>query len=416
MDQQAGTGARRDDFRTIGLVGVAHGTSHFFHMLLPPLFPFFKDSFGVGYAELGLLVTLFFVISGIGQALSGFLVDRVGARPVLLASFGCFAAAGFAAAAATGMQGLMWAAALAAVGNSPFHPVDFTILNRRVSQSRLGHAFSVHGISGNLGWAAAPLFQLAIIHVTGSWRWAMVGCALWALVVLAVLVWQRAAVDAGPVLAQPARQSDDGAAPAGTFAFLRLPAVWLCFSFFAFSTAALAAIQGFAAPALSKMYGMPAQTTVYVVTAYMVSGALGILAGGFLAVRSQRLELTIGVCLVAAALLLVLVGSGLLPGPLALAVTALAGFGSGLAGPSRDMLIRRASPPGATGRVYGTVYSGLDIGFALSAPVFGAILDGGRPGGVFVAAALALVLGVASASLVGLRVAWTSRRRQARAA
>jgi len=414
MHVTADAGARRDDFRTIGLVGVAHGTSHFFHMLLPPLFPFFKESFDVGYAELGLLVTLFFVISGIGQALSGFLVDRVGARPVLLASFGCFAAAGFVAAAATGMQGLMWAAALAAVGNSPFHPVDFTILNRRVSQSRLGHAFSVHGISGNLGWAAAPLFQLAIIHATGSWRWAMVGCALWALAVLAVLVWQRAAVDAGPVLAQPPRQSG-GAAAAGTFAFLRLPSVWLCFSFFAFSTAALAAIQSFAAPALSRMYDMPAQTTVYVVTAYMVAGALGILAGGFLAARSQRLELTIGVCLAAAALLLALVGSGVLPGPLALAVTALAGFGSGLAGPSRDMLIRSASPPGATGRVYGTVYSGLDIGFALAAPIFGAILDGGRAGGVFVGAAVALALGVASASLVGLRVAWTDRRR-ARAA
>jgi MFS family permease len=415
MSEQAGASARRDDFRTIGLVGVAHGTSHFFHMLLPPLFPFFKDSFGVSYTELGLLVTLFFVISGIGQALSGFLVDRVGARPVLLSSFVCFAAAGFAAAAASGMPGLMLAASLAAIGNSPFHPVDFTILNRRISQPRLGHAFSVHGISGNLGWAVAPLFQLAIIHVTGSWRWAMVGCALWALLVLALLVWQRSALDAGPVLAPLERASDSGAAAEGTFAFLRLPSVWLCFFFFVFSTAALSAIQGFAAPALSKMYGMPAQTTVYVVTAYMVCGALGILAGGFLAARSQRLELTIGACLAAGALLLALVGSGVLPGMVALAVTALAGFGTGLAGPSRDMLIRRASPPGATGRVYGTVYSGLDIGFALAAPVFGTILDGGRPGGVFIGAALSLAFGIVSASLVGLRVAWTSRR-QARAA
>ena len=69
------------------------------------------------------------------------------------------------------------------------------------------------------------------------------------------------------------------------------------------------------------------------------------------------------------------------------------------------MLIKRASPPGATGRVYGTVYSGLDIGFALSAPVFGAILDRGSAGGVFVGAAAALVLGVTCASLVSLRVA-----------
>ena len=128
------------------------------------------------------------------------------------------------------------------------------------------------------------------------------------------------------------------------------------------------------------MYELPLSTTAYVVTGYMVAGALGILAGGFLAVRATHLERVIGACLAGAALLLALVGSGVLPATLAMVATALAGFGAGLAGPSRDMLIKRASPPGATGRVYGTVYSGLDIGFALAAPVFGAILDR-RPAG-----------------------------------
>ena len=144
----------------MSLVGLAHGTSHFFHMLLPPLFPVFKASFGLSYAELGLLVTLFFAISGIGQALAGFLVDRVGARPVLYAALGCFVAAAASAASAQGYAGLMLAAALAGLGNSPFHPIDFTILNQRVSRPRLGHAFAVHGISGNLGWAVAPAVLL----------------------------------------------------------------------------------------------------------------------------------------------------------------------------------------------------------------------------------------------------------------
>ena len=85
-------------------------------------------------------------------------------------------------------------------------------------------------------------------------------------------------------------------------------------------------------------------------------------------------------------------------------MAALAGFGTGLAGPSRDMLIKRAAPPGATGRVYGTVYSGLDVGFALAAPVFGWLLDHGQPGGIFGGSALALGLGIASAALVGLRI------------
>ena len=165
----------RDDARTIALIGLAHGTSHFFHMLLPPLFPLFIRDFGLSYSELGLLVSTFFVISGIGQALAGFLVDRVGARPVLFAALSCFVLAALAAASAQGYAGLMLASALAGLGNSPFHPVDFTILNKRVSQPRLGHAFSVHGISGNLGWAAAPVFMAAITAATGSWRWAAGG-------------------------------------------------------------------------------------------------------------------------------------------------------------------------------------------------------------------------------------------------
>ncbi len=407
MDNEAGAAARKGDFRTMGLVGVAHGTSHFFHMLLPPLFPLFVRDFGVTYAQLGLVVTTFFVISGIGQAVAGFLVDRVGARPVLFAALACFAASAVLGSAAQGLDGLMLAAALAGLGNSPFHPVDFTILNKRVSPARLGHAFSAHGISGNLGWAAAPVFQLGIVQLTGSWRWALLACALWALLVLALVLGQRDAIDDRSPLRPVAAPAD---AAAGTFSFLRLPSVWLCFSFFFFSTCALSAIQSFAGPALAKIYELPIATTAYVVTGYMLAGALGMVAGGFLAARVARLERVIGLCLAAAALLLAWVGSGVLPAPMALAVTALSGFGVGLAGPSRDMLIRRASPPGATGRVYGTVYSGLDIGFALAAPAFGAILDSGRPDGVFYGASLALALGIASASLVGLRVALTARR------
>lgn len=395
--------ARRRDLHTISLVGLAHGTSHFFHMLLPPLFPVFSQTFGLSYAELGLLVTLFFAVSGIGQALAGFLVDRVGARPVLFAALGCFVAAAACGAMAQGYGGLLLAAALAGLGNSPFHPVDFTILNHRVSQPRLGHAFAVHGVSGNLGWAIAPVVLLGVTGLTGSWRWALATCALWALAVLALMLWQREAVDDHVRQRRAAAHVAERSEPA--LAFLRLPSVWLCFSFFFFSTCALTAILSFAGPALHKMYALPLEAASFVVTGYMLCGIVGLLLGGFVAARAARLERTIGICLAAAGALLALVGTGWLPAALAIGVAAFAGLGTGLAGPSRDMLIKRASPPGATGRVYGTVYSGLDLGFALAAPVFGAVLDGGNPNGVFFGAALALALGVLSASMIGLRLA-----------
>ncbi len=403
------TAPLRQDASTIGLIGLAHGTSHFFHMLLPPLFPLFIRDFGFSYSELGLLVTTFFVVSGIGQATAGFVVDRVGARPVLFMALGCFVASALAAASANGYAGLMLAAALAGLGNSPFHPVDFTILNKRVSPLRLGHAFSVHGISGNLGWAAAPVFMTGLTGLLGSWRLALVCAGGWAFVVLAVVWLNRASIDdrAGSLGANGAPAPSALAAAAGEhpLAFLKLPSVWLCFSFFFWSTCAMTAIQSFASPALQSLYGLPLSVTAFVVTGYMLCGAAGMVVGGFLASRSQRLEKLIGACLLGAALMLTLVASGVLPGLVAAAVAALAGAGAGLAGPSRDMLIKRAAPPGATGRVYGTVYSGLDLGFAVAAPVFGVLLDRGSPAAVFYGAATALALGVVSASFVGIRVA-----------
>jgi len=411
-------GAPRRDIGVISLVGLAHGTSHFFHLLLPPLFPAFIRDFGLSYSQLGLLVSLFFVVSAVGQALAGFLVDRVGARPVLFAAMGCFVAAALAAAGAQGYGGLALAAALAGLGNAPFHPADFTILNKRVSAPRLGHAFSVHGISGNLGWAVAPVVLIGLSEAAGSWRVAYLGCALLVGVVWLLLWMNRDLLDdrQGEVVASKvatSRATMAAPVPEHPMAFLKLPSVWMCFSFFFFSTAALSAILSFAGPALARMHALPLSATAFVVTGYMLCAAAGMVAGGFLLARTQQLERSIAWAMTASALLLLVVAAGVLPPLLAGALAALAGFGTGLAGPSRDMLVKRASPPGATGRVYGTVYSGLDVGFALAAPVFGWMMDQGQPQAVFVGAAAALMLGVACAGLVGWRARSQARLRLA---
>ena len=416
--------ARNQDVEVISLVGLAHGTSHFFHLLLPPLFPMLAADYGFSYAELGLLVTVFFVISGVGQAMAGFLVDRVGAWPVLMAAMACFALAALAASGAQGYGGFLLATALAGVGNAPFHPADFSILNQRVSPPRLGHAFSVHGISGNLGWAAAPLVIAGVAGLSGSWRWAMVVCAAWAVCVAGLLWWRAAALRTA--VAAPRRVAPTGSAsgrgatgpvaPGVTdrglqaespLAFLRLPSVWVCFLFFFWSTCSLAAVQSFIGPALTRLYGQPLAWVAMMITGYMVASALGMVTGGFLVRFAARLERTIALALGAAAASLLLAGSGWLPAVLAGVMVALAGFGTGLAGPSRDMLIRKAAPAGATGRVYGAVYSGLDVGFAVAAPVFGWLLDHGFSTGLFVGSALALLMAVASAAWVGGRLKGT---------
>ena len=396
----------RNDASTIGLVGLAHGTSHFHHMLLPPLFPVFMHEFALSYSQLGLLVTIFFAISGVGQALAGFAVDRFGARPMLWGAMCCFVGASVAAGLATGYGGLMLAAALAGLGNAPFHPADFTILNKRVSAARLGHAFSIHGISGNLGWALAPVVLIGVSSVTGHWRMAYVASGLLGLGTLLLLILGREAIeDAGAdTVSSPHGPAGAASVDEHSLAFLKLPSVWLCFSFFFWTTAALSAIQSFASPALSRLYGLPIAATAFVVSGYMLCGAAGMVMGGFLVAKVQRLERIIAVAMAASALLLMVAAGNVLPGVGAAVVVALAGLGTGLAGPSRDMLIKRAAPPGATGRVYGTVYSGLDLGFALAAPIFGAFLDKGWPAAVLWGAAVVIWLGIGSASLVGMRV------------
>ncbi|WP_429948364.1 MFS transporter [Comamonas sediminis] len=400
-------GSLRQDSRTIGLVGLAHGSSHFFHLLLPPLFPWLIADFGFSYSELSVLVSAFFIVSGVGQALAGFVVDRFGARPIMFAALSSFAVAGVIAGTANSYAQLMLAAIFAGLGNAPFHPVDFTILNKRLSPQRLGHGFSVHGLSGNLGWAAAPVFMAGITSATGSWRMACLCGAALAAIILAIMVINRDALDDRVSLAGAAPKAAGAAAVAQEhpMAFLKMPSVWLCFSFFFWTTCAMSAIQSFSSPALQQLYGLPASITAYVVTGYMLFGAAGMVLGGFLVGRVERLEKVISACLLFSGILLALVGTGWLPGYVALGVAALAGIGTGLAGPSRDMLVKRAAPPGATGRVYGTVYSGLDLGFCLAAPVFGYMLDHQMNAGVFFGAAVGMVLSLVSAGFVGAGVA-----------
>src|SRR5688500_13200980 len=181
----APAGTMRRDATLIGLVGIAHGISHFSQLLLAPLFPWLKDEFALSYAQLGLLLTVFFVVSCAVQALSGFVVDRFGPRPVLFAGLALLALAAFGFAASTGWWTLALFSVVAGTGNGVFHPVDFTLINRKVHPSRLGHAFSAHGITGSLGWALAPAV-LVPLTLAYSWRTALACAGVLVLAVLAL--------------------------------------------------------------------------------------------------------------------------------------------------------------------------------------------------------------------------------------
>jgi MFS transporter, FSR family, fosmidomycin resistance protein len=398
----ATTLAAADNFKadatTISVVALAHGTSHFFQLMLPPLFPWLASEFSLSFAQLGTLASALYIISALGQAASGFLVDRVGARPVMMVALVLFALAAVAGAMADGYPLLMLSALLAGLGNSPFHPVDYSILNQRVSSQRIGHAYSAHGITGSLGYATAALVPVAIATAF-SWRTALVCSAIWAIVVLMVVIVYREAVTTIPSHKQTEHANTK---QEGTFSFMKLPVVWMCFGFFFVLTFAAAAVQNFATPAIQQIAGLSVTTAATALTGYLVLAATGQIAGGFL-VSSQRFnpEACIAGALSLSAVFLLLAASGAASGYGVVVLVMLAGLGSGISVPSRDLLIKRATPKNASGRVYGMVYSGLDAGLSVAAPIFGWFMDHGMPRGIFVGAAIAMILTMLMGLLVG---------------
>ena len=398
----------RHDAEVIGLVGLAHGTSHFFNLMLPPLFPWLMKDFNLSYTEAGLLMTMFFVISGIGQALAGFIVDRVGSRPVLFFGIGLLAFSGVILGLSNSYPMLMLTAAVAGLGNSIFHPADFTLLNRRVAQPRLGHAFSVHGLSGNLGWAVAPVFMAGIATVAG-WQAAGFAAAAVGAVVLAVLFWRRGMLtNVAEELVVPSHHAEADKARAvsdNQFAFLRSTAVWMCLAFFFFSTAAFGILQNYSPAILGNVYGVSLVVATGSLTAYLLGSAAGTITGGFLASRNERNERLIAIALGFSALMALLLASGQIGAALVFPVMALMGFGVGTSGPNRDLLVRRAATSqfgkAAFGRIYGFVYSGLDVGLALSPLAFGPLLDAGKFQAALVAVAVLQIAALATAMRIG---------------
>lgn len=383
----------RQDAAVIGLVGLAHASSHFAHLLLPLLFPVFMKEFGLSFSQLGLLMTVFFLISGTGQAVSGFVVDRLGARPVLFGAMGLFMVACVAGALATSYTGLVLVAVLAGLGNAPLHPADFTILNQRVSPGRLGYAFSAHGLTGNLGWALAPVF-FAAVSALSHWRVAYaLAAGLYAVVALLLFLQRDKLVTEVAPKPQHTGRSD--------LDFLRLPVVWWCFGFFFLSTMTLAVVQSFSVSILQALHGIGFEAATLTLTAYMLAGAVGMLLGGFVAVRTRHSDRVVASCMLVGAVLLALCGTALFGGGMTMVVLAATGFAVGIGGPSRDMMIKKATPKGATGRVYGLVYSGLDIGFATSPVVFGVFMDRGWYHATLIGAAIVLMLSVFAALAVG---------------
>ena len=356
------------------LIGTGHFLSHFYMLILPPLFLAWKGEFGVSYGELGMAAALMSGVTAVLQTPVGFLVDKHGARPFLVCGTflmaSCILAMGFAAE----FWQILALAALSGVGNSVIHPADYSILSGSVERERMGRAFALHTFSGNLGFAAGPPV-IAGLMLVGALGLPIVGAIL---LQSRILTDQVKIAETGPVLSGRA--------------LLMTRPMLLFFGFYLLGAMAGGGVQAWAVTVLHDVRGLELAVASAALTGYMVGNTAGVLLGGWFADSAKRLT-TITVVLTVISAVLTLVG-GVLPldGWLTIGCLFVSGVALGASRTPRDIMVKDAAPPGQIGKVFGFVSAGLPLGSALTPAPFGFLIDHGHPELVFVLVA-ALLLG-----------------------
>jgi MFS family permease len=377
----------RVEAKIIGLVSTGHFFSHFYLLLLPPLFPILRQHFGVGFTELGFALTAYSIATGLTQIPAGYIVDRHGARRLLIAGLmlESFAIAGIGLF--NSFQAFIALLAVAGIANSVYHPADYSILNRAVDKSRMGRAFSIHTFAGYLGEAVAPVTILALM-VWVDWRLALILCGIVGGISALLMAFNSSLLDVQT--AQDERSGHDTGA-VGLRLLLSLPVV-LGLLFFVGISITGRGITGFGISALTESHAVSLSLAGTLLSCYLFAMPVGVLIGGWVADRICRHARFAALCFTVVGTAMFAVAAL----PLALVLIGIlfvvAGLFSGMVAPSRDMLIRAITPPGETGKVFAFVSTGYNIGGILGPPLFGYVLDHYAPGSLFWVVGMAALL------------------------
>ncbi len=384
----------RPQVRILSLIGAGHMMSHFYSNTLPPLLPILNQDLGISYTMLGALLSLRGIMSSAGQVPAGFLVDRYGAKLLLSIGLALCALGTILTAGATDYWMILVGGIVLGVGNSVFHPADYSIMAGSIDEKYMGRAFSLHSFSGNLGNAIAPVVLIGITTFY-NWRVALLVSGVTGFVILAGLMtqWKYIGEDAAPQRKKKKKASAAAGAGADdswstTKYILTSPAILFLFLYYAMNTIAGGGLRNFAVAGLVETHDVAATIANAAFTAFLVANAAGVLIGGVLADKTKRHEIVAAVGLGISAAVMLLLGLYSLPGLLIVLIFTFAGLTNGLIGPARDMLIRRASPKGSMGKVFGFVFSGQTIGQAIAPLMFGFMIDSGVPAWIFYTSAI----------------------------
>ncbi len=380
---------RTTDARVVSLVSAAHFVSHIYILVLPPLFPFVRAEFNVSYTELGALIAVFNILSATLQPPAGFLVDRTSPRIVLLGGLALGAAALTVAALASSFYAFAIVFVFTGLANAVYHPANYALLSGRVSPPRMSQAYSIHIFAGYLGTAVAPASLLFLAALFG-WRSAFL-CA-------AALGFAAAAAIAllGEPLAGSARkraETGGGAAKPDWHVLMSAP-VLLNLVFFILIAVTAGGMQNYGVVALGDLWGISLGGATTALSVYLLMGAFAVLIGGMVSARTERHDLVAAAGLLVSALALAPIALWPLDSGALLTLMAISGFCNGLIQPSRDMLVRAVTPPGAFGKVFGFVTTGFNIGGIVAPPLFGYLMDHGSPRGVLLGAVFCALMSI----------------------
>ena len=382
----------------ISLISAGHFLSHFYFLTLPSMFLFLKEEFGVTYAELGLVMTAYSVLGGFAQSPVGFLVDRIGPRTVLLAGLGINSAAITLIGFSDTYWILLMLAVFAGLGNSVFHPADYSILSGSIRESQLGRAFSIHTFSGFLGSACAPLTMLAIAKAT-DWRIAFIATGLVGLAVWGLML-SRSNLLVGENVDATRHATGIKTEKCGLKLLLTAPLL-LFLAFFITYGMASGGLITFTASGLIHLHDVSVDIANSALTGHLFGIVGGILMAGFIVDKFPRHGLIAAVAMFLAGSFVLFL---LIPGQhsvVLITTMTIVGVGLGLVLPPRDLMVRAVTPPGQTGKVFGFIFVGFAVGSGVTPLFFGWLLDNGLPEIVFAAVSFFILL--ATISIVAAR-------------
>ena len=376
--------------RLIAAVCAAHMMSHYYMLMLAPLFAFVRADFNVSYTELALALTVFNVVSGVLQTPIGFLVDRVGARVVLIAGL----ALSSIAYAVAGIVDSYWVFiamyGVAGIGNTVYHPSDYTLLSHHTQPDRLSQVFSFHTFAGMVGSAIAPVTLLTMQSQFG-WRGAYIGAAIFGLIVLLILIMQPEPPREIPRPSKAGAKARPEIPDTGWRLLLSAP-ILLNLAYFALTSIMAGGLNTYLVVALGALHATPPEIANIGLTTLLAMSAVGVLIGGIIAGRTTHHAAIAASGLAIGGTVTALIGLFDLPSAGLILLLALSGFSVGATAPSRDMLVRAVTPPNAYGRVFGFVSMGFNIGASIAPIVYGKLMDNGQPRAVFMLSAAVCII------------------------